>query len=312
MSARLSFHSRHAAWQALQPMHFETSISLATGVSCRAGAGTEEAERRTRSASLRFVVGFTVFGLGSSNSNAMASSLRHRSGRDGLDVDQERLELRRFGIGVADIWGERIGPETLTGAAHKAPMQRDADDMDGLAVADHRLDALGHVDLGFHRAAFRPDADPAAIGDTLFLGQFFADFDEEFRLQRSIDLAVLGPIVEVLGETVGGRRVGKLLGVAELLHVAFEHARHRIAPDLGVIRWRACSKATWSSSATPRSFPTRRPPTVSPSTSTIGPSTARSMLRCSRNSSSKSAKNWPRRRTLPTAAGSASGRSAAR
>src|SRR6202035_2997107 len=108
MSARLSFHSRHAAWQALQPMHFETSISLATGVSWRAGVGTEEAERRTRSASLRFVVGFTVFGLGSSNSNnAMASSLRHRSRRDGLDVDQERLQFRRLGIGVADIGRQR-------------------------------------------------------------------------------------------------------------------------------------------------------------------------------------------------------------
>src|SRR5580704_13223297 len=162
MSARLSFHSRHAAWQALQPMHFDTSISLAIGVSCRAGAGTEEAERRTRSASLRFVVGFTVFGLGSSNSNgtnAMASSLRHRPGRDRLDVDQERLELRRLGIGVADIGGERIGAKALAGAAHETPMQRNADDMDGLAVADLRLDALGHVHFGFHRAALRPDAD---------------------------------------------------------------------------------------------------------------------------------------------------------
>src|SRR6202035_3805320 len=132
MSARLSFHSRHAAWQALQPMHFETSISLATGVSWRAGAGTDEAERRTRSASLRFVIGFCVFGLGSSNSNAMASSLRHRSRRDGLDVDHERLEFRRLGIGVADKGRQRIGTEAFAGAAHETPMQRDADDMDGL------------------------------------------------------------------------------------------------------------------------------------------------------------------------------------
>src|ERR1700680_2725778 len=169
MSTRLSFHSRHAAWQALQPMHFDTSISLATDVSRRAGAGTDEAERRTRSASLRSVVGFTVFGLGSSNSNAMASSLRHRSRRDGLDVHQERLELRRLGIGVADIGRQRIGPKTLASAAHETPMQRDADDMDGLAVADHRLDALGHIDLGFHRAGLRPDKDPAALGHFLFL-----------------------------------------------------------------------------------------------------------------------------------------------
>ena len=44
------------------------------------------------------------------------------------------------------------------------------------------------------------------------------------------------------------------------------------------IRWRACSKTTWSNLATPRSSPTRRPPTGSPNTSTTGPSTARSML----------------------------------
>src|SRR5208337_3621125 len=39
-----------ADWQALQPMHFDTSISLATGVSWRSGGGTLEADRLTRSA----------------------------------------------------------------------------------------------------------------------------------------------------------------------------------------------------------------------------------------------------------------------
>ena len=41
------------------------------------------------------------------------------------------------------------------------------------------------------------------------------------------------------------------------------------------IRPPACSRTTWSSSATPRSSPMRRPPTGSPSTSTSGPSTTR-------------------------------------
>src|SRR5262249_44496184 len=71
---RKSFHSRQAAWHALQPMHFDTSMSLATGVSWRAGGGTDEADRRIRSASPRLTVGFFVFGLGSSNSNAIAPS----------------------------------------------------------------------------------------------------------------------------------------------------------------------------------------------------------------------------------------------
>src|SRR5215471_3010664 len=48
--SRRSFHSRQAAWHALQPMHFDTSISLATLVSSLAGGSTLEAERATRSA----------------------------------------------------------------------------------------------------------------------------------------------------------------------------------------------------------------------------------------------------------------------
>src|SRR5689334_18184989 len=47
-----SFHSRQAVWQALQPMHLETSISLATSTAAglpAGGGGTEEADRRRRS-----------------------------------------------------------------------------------------------------------------------------------------------------------------------------------------------------------------------------------------------------------------------
>jgi hypothetical protein len=39
-------------------MHFDTSISFATGVSCFSGAGTLEAERRTRSPSPKFTLTF--------------------------------------------------------------------------------------------------------------------------------------------------------------------------------------------------------------------------------------------------------------
>src|SRR6478752_4201636 len=50
--SRRSFHSMQATWQALQPMHLETSISLATSVvaSARAlGEGVVVAERRMMS-----------------------------------------------------------------------------------------------------------------------------------------------------------------------------------------------------------------------------------------------------------------------
>src|SRR6478672_9543322 len=51
-SSRRSFHSMQATWQALQPMHLETSISLATSVVASArtfGDGVVVAERRMMS-----------------------------------------------------------------------------------------------------------------------------------------------------------------------------------------------------------------------------------------------------------------------
>src|SRR5262250_2724854 len=48
--SRMSFHSRHADWQALQPMHFDVSISFTTSVE-RLGSGVvvTVAERRMTS-----------------------------------------------------------------------------------------------------------------------------------------------------------------------------------------------------------------------------------------------------------------------
>ena len=46
MSSRRSFHSSQADWQALQPMHFDTSMSLATSTWRRISGGVSvEAER---------------------------------------------------------------------------------------------------------------------------------------------------------------------------------------------------------------------------------------------------------------------------
>src|SRR5205814_784638 len=72
--SRMLFHSRHATWHALQPMHFETSISFATSVSRFSGGGTDDAERCTRSRSDITVAISLVGGLGSSNSNAIFAS----------------------------------------------------------------------------------------------------------------------------------------------------------------------------------------------------------------------------------------------
>src|SRR5262245_31656693 len=116
-------------------MHFDTSMSLATGVSCRAGAAMVEAERRTRSWSENFAAVSFGFGLGSGG-NMSSPPLCHRPS-DGLDIDQERLVLGRLDVGVAHIGGERVRPKPLSGGAGETPMQRDADDVDRPAVALH-------------------------------------------------------------------------------------------------------------------------------------------------------------------------------
>ena len=74
-----------------------------------------------------------------------------------------------------------------------------------------RLDALGDDRLGLDRAALRPHPHPAAVLDALLLRQLLGDLDEELRLQDRVDLDVLGPEVEVLGQPVGRRRIGELL-----------------------------------------------------------------------------------------------------
>src|SRR5215475_7878432 len=96
-SSRRSFHSRHAVWHALQPMHFDTSMSFATSVCRCAGGVTEEAERRMRSLSPNFGWTGCVVGLGSGG-NMARSPLCHRPD-DGLDIDQERLVFRRLCVG---------------------------------------------------------------------------------------------------------------------------------------------------------------------------------------------------------------------
>src|SRR6202047_2621883 len=62
-----------------------------------------------------------------------------------LDVDQERLELRRLCIGVADGGCQRVGAIALARLTGEPPMDRHADDMHGFAVHHHRTDALGHI-----------------------------------------------------------------------------------------------------------------------------------------------------------------------
>ena len=154
---------------------------------------------------------------------------------NGLDIDQKRLVLRRLDVGVADIRRQHVRAEAFLRRSGEAPVERYADDMDGLAVAGQRPDPLGHDRLRGDRAALRPDAHPAALGDALFRRELFRDLHEEFRLHHGIHVRVRGPEVEMLGQPIGGRRIREFRRsrLGELLPVALEHPRRRIADDLG-------------------------------------------------------------------------------
>src|SRR6218665_1124265 len=115
-----------AVWQALQPMHLETSISLATSPLCvsRAlGAGVVVAERRLISRDMVEDISYSL-------------SL--------LNLHEEGLGFRGQAIAVTDRGGQVVGHVALAALGREAPVDRHTHVVDGLAVDLHRLDALGH------------------------------------------------------------------------------------------------------------------------------------------------------------------------
>src|SRR6185295_4796892 len=88
--------------------------------------------------------------------------------------------------------------------AGEAPVDRESDLPDLLAVDLERGHPLGHHRDAADLAARRAHDDLAAVGDPLLLGERLRHLDEESRLDL-VELAagvVLGPVVEVLGEPV--------------------------------------------------------------------------------------------------------------
>src|SRR3989440_1213630 len=112
ISSRRSFHSMQATWQALQPMHLVVSMSLATVPVYAArtpGGAVVVAERRTMSRDCR-----AIFTEPPPDSQF-------------LNLDEERFELRRLRIAVADHRRQRVGKKARLGEAGKAPVNRNAD-----------------------------------------------------------------------------------------------------------------------------------------------------------------------------------------
>src|SRR5258707_1159463 len=105
-------------------MHLETSMSFATSVVSRTdGDGVVVAERRGVSSDCSAMSGSFPSGL--------------------LDVHQERLELWRLRVGVADEGREGVGDIAVLRHALEAPMDRNSDRVNLPSVTVERLDALG-------------------------------------------------------------------------------------------------------------------------------------------------------------------------
>eukprot|EP01137_Pigoraptor_chileana_P030338 Opistho-2@1403 len=108
--------------------------------------------------------------------------------------------------------------------------------MHHLAVDLQRPDPFGHHRNRLDEPAFAADPHPIPGGDALLLRQHFADFDELLGLGNRIQLAVLAPEVEMLGEPVTGAGVREVLGLAEGFPDRIEDPRRRIAGGFLVLR----------------------------------------------------------------------------
>src|SRR5580704_6827603 len=219
ISSRRSFHSMQATWQALQPMHLVVSMSLATPPPAGAwricGERVVVAERRTISR----------------DCNAMAvGPLRF------LDLDEERLELRRLRVAIAHDGREGVGEEAGFCQSLEAPVNGDADVVQRLALDLQRLQALGHYCNGPDVAAIRAHLHRVPARDAQLLAEHFAELHELFGLDDGVQAYVLGPVVEVFGETVSGRRVREFRRGAEGLPVVREHPRRRIVERERLVR----------------------------------------------------------------------------
>src|SRR5690349_11118527 len=155
----------HATWHALQPMHLVTSMSLATWplyASRTCGSGSVVAERRTMSSDCRAIV------------------------LDLLDLDEERLELGRLRVAVADDGRERVGEEAGLRDARESPVDRNADRVHDFPFDRQRPDALRDHRDRFDVTAVRAHLHAPAVRDADFGRERFADLDELLGLNDRV------------------------------------------------------------------------------------------------------------------------------
>src|SRR5450759_156381 len=209
-----SFHSWHATSQALQPMHVDVSMYLATVGTLLMPEGlpqTEAEERRiSRLCTLMIVASSRL-----------------------LEFDEERLELGRPRVRIHGGGRQEIRQRTgMPGVASRvAPVKREADLPELLSV-----DLEGEQPFRDHRDAFDGsarggDLHLGSVRDALLLGESDRDLDEETGLELVEDFRVLRPIVVVLRQPVGRAHDREVFLLSVDILVRAELLRHRTRSD---------------------------------------------------------------------------------
>ena len=87
--------------------------------------------------------------------------------------------------------------------------------MNRLPIDRERTNPLGDRGNCLDLPAVTPDPDHVAVLDAFFFRECLANLNERLWLDDGVGLDVLGPEVEVLGQTIGRRRVWKLIRFSE-------------------------------------------------------------------------------------------------
>src|SRR5258708_38854972 len=93
----------------------------------------------------------------------------------------------------------RVFPNAAIG-----PVNGDTDGIDLLVGDGERLDPLGDHGLAVVLATRAGNLQLVAAVDPFFLGHLFGNFNEWLRNQLDVGRVVLGPVMVVLGQPVGG------------------------------------------------------------------------------------------------------------
>ena len=91
-------------------------------------------------------------------------------------------------------------------------MNRNTDGIDIFAVCFQRANTFGHYRFGFDIATVGGDFHSIALGNAKFIRQRLPDFHKLLWLQNRVQQRVFGPVVEVLGQTIGGSDIRELIG----------------------------------------------------------------------------------------------------